>query len=114
MDVARLVNSRLNDAGLATGAVEVDRPAQCAQRRELLARGGPAGLEEAIGEVEVAPLGRPEARGDHDVAQRGVASARVELAEVHRLEDRVERSASPGLGRLALGLPRHARPALER
>src|SRR4051794_26714071 len=79
----------------ATCLLEVDRPAQRLQRGQLLAGGlTPGGLEE-LREIEVAPVGRRELRRDRDVGERGVARARVELAQVHHLEQRVEHAAAP-------------------
>src|SRR5438132_4470580 len=75
---------------LAVRGVQVDGPAKCLQRGQLLESSCTAGGQEQVRELEVAPVRRAEARGDDHVRELGVARGRVELAEVHDLEQRVE------------------------
>ena len=75
---------------------------------QLLLGGLPAGLEEQVGEVEVAPARRAEAWGDRDVGTGGVPFARVELGDVHDLEQGVEHTRARAARRLRRAEPRRA------
>src|ERR1700733_11325326 len=99
-----MVNLGLNQAGLATRGRGMERAWGGAERRDLRASSGLTGIEESIAEVEVAPFGGTEPGGDDDIRQGRMPGAGVELAQVHRLQDRVERAMAPWLCRLGPAL----------
>src|SRR5579864_9305244 len=65
-----------NERRLAPGGLQIDGPAQCLQSGQLLKGCRPAGGQEQVGKLEVAPVRRTKARCDDDIRELGMADGR--------------------------------------
>ena len=86
------------------------RPGQGLEGRELLLRRSPARHQEQVREMEVPPARRAETRSDGHVGQVGVPDARVELRQIHHLEQRLQHARAPLRPARAAAGPRPATP----